>query len=172
MNKLTKITLWTSHNYWTNTFMIRFYNHVTRETVPTIPVIICGSAAWHFTVATAFVCPDSVCTLAFVLTSQIYEFTVNRSQSSITDTYSMYFRHCHWLHEFLAIVLQIKQRYLGCFFHPTIHHTTASAGKFQGEQGACHWIYRHTDNLVTTKPHHLVNRTKWSYIHYVVYLLN
>lgn len=67
--------------------MIMFYNHITCETMPTIPVIICGSAAWHFTVATAFVCPDSVCTLAFVLTSQIYEFTVSQSQRSITGAY-------------------------------------------------------------------------------------
>lgn len=80
LSKLTKITLWTSHNYWTNTFTIRFFNHVTHETTPTIPVIICGSAAWHFTVATAFVCPDSVCTLAFVLTSQIYEITASMSE--------------------------------------------------------------------------------------------
>jgi hypothetical protein len=36
-----------------------------------VPVMICGSAAWHLTVATAFVCPDKVCTLALVLTSQI-----------------------------------------------------------------------------------------------------
>jgi len=57
--------------------MIAFYSLVPCETMPTIPVIICGSAAWHFTVATAFVCPDSVCTLAFVLTSQICEFTVS-----------------------------------------------------------------------------------------------
>lgn len=145
--KLTKVTPWPSHNYWTNTFRIRFFNHVTWEIMPIIPVIICGSAAWHFTVATAFVCPDSVCTLAFVLTSQIYEFTVNKSQKSITDAYSVYFRHCHWLHESLTMVPQIKQRHLGFIFHPTIHHTTASAGQCKGEQGACHWISKQTDSL-------------------------
>ena len=42
-----------------------------------IPVIICGSAAWHLTVATALVCPDNVCTLALVLTSQIYKDTTD-----------------------------------------------------------------------------------------------
>lgn len=42
-----------------------------------IPVIICGSAAWHLTVATAFVCPDKVCTLALVLTSQICKNIIN-----------------------------------------------------------------------------------------------
>lgn len=64
-------------NKYINVFKSRYC-----ETMPTIPVIICGSAAWHFTVATAFVCPDSVCTLAFVLTSQIYEVTVNTSEVS------------------------------------------------------------------------------------------
>lgn len=137
MIKLTKITWWTSHNYWTNTFRIKLFNHVTWEAMPTIPVIICGSAAWHFTVATAFVCPDSVCTLAFVLTSQIYEFTVNMSPRSITGAYLIYFRHCHWLHEFLTMVPQIKQWHLGFIFHPTIHHTTVSAGQCKGEQWAC-----------------------------------
>lgn len=34
-----------------------------------LPVMICGSAAWHLTVATVLVWPDSVCTLALVLMS-------------------------------------------------------------------------------------------------------
>ena len=45
-----------------------------------IPVIICGSAAWHLTVATALVCPDNVCTLALVLTSQIYKTSTQYHQ--------------------------------------------------------------------------------------------
>lgn len=34
-----------------------------------LPVTICGSAAWHLTVATVLVWPVSVCTLALVLMS-------------------------------------------------------------------------------------------------------
>lgn len=34
-----------------------------------LPVMTCGSAAWHLTVATVLVWPVSVCTFAFVLMS-------------------------------------------------------------------------------------------------------
>lgn len=121
-----------------------FVNYVICETMPIIPVIICGSAAWHFTVATAFVCPDNVCTLAFVLTSQIYESTVNKRLRA--EAYSTYFRQS-WLYEFIFIGLQIKLWCLSCLLHPTVHHMTVPAIKFQGEQETCLEISRHLDNL-------------------------
>lgn len=64
----------------TNTAKVGFITYDICEIMWTLPVTTCGSAAWHFTVATAFVCPESVCTLAFVLTSQIYEITVKKKK--------------------------------------------------------------------------------------------
>lgn len=55
--------------------ILYWYEYMVNLKVWILPVIICGSAAWHLTVATAFVCPDNVCTLALVLTSQIYKKT-------------------------------------------------------------------------------------------------
>lgn len=46
-----------------------------------LPVMICGSAAWHLTVATVLVWPVSVCTFAFVLMSHT---CMDREKNPIT----------------------------------------------------------------------------------------
>lgn len=57
-----------------------------------LPVMTCGSAAWHLTVATVLVWPVSVCTLAFVLmshtcipTEKAFSFIYNPMSSLVTS---------------------------------------------------------------------------------------
>lgn len=53
--------------------VFRRSQHTQKILWQTLPVMICGSAFWHFTVATVLVWPVSVWTLALVLISQTWQ---------------------------------------------------------------------------------------------------